>query len=247
MGLKLKKKSRQSRRVSPFSKRDLILTAGIMVVAVVVIILTLQFRQGVDTVVMENGAYQFFGEQKLSYTGKTKLRYENGTAVLTDSTGEHTIDSKPLYASDQELVLPVTYAWYELDSGSICRLEHFSKVDVEGNQIVLKDGNRKKTGARGFIYDGQNTYLFLEQVEITVGDHKVTLAPLSYVVSQYGSSLQYYAMGTGKSVVIQADGADQLAKFTNGDTLNLGTDTLNKANGSWQLLVADPGIMDRMD
>ena len=246
MGLKLKK-NRQSRRVSPFNKRELILTAGLMVVAVVVIMLTLKFRQGVDTVVMEDGAYQYFGEQKLSYTGKTKLRYDNGTAMLTDDTGERTIDSKPLYASDQELVLPVAYAWYDLDTGKIYRLEHFSKVDVEGNQIVLKDGNKKRVGARGFIYDGQNTYLFLEQAEITVGDHKVNLAPLSYVVSQYGTSLQYYAMGTGKSVVIQADGADQLAKFTNGDTLNLGTDTLNKANGSWQLLVADPAIMDRMD
>ncbi len=244
MGLKLKKKSKGAR---PFNKRDLILTAGIMVVAVLVIILTLQFRRNVDTVVMDNGAYQYFGEQKLSYTGKTKIHYEDGKAVLTDSTGEHTIDSKPLYADDKDLVLPVTYAWYDISSGKIYRLEHFSKVVIEENQVVLKDGNKKRTGARGFVYDGQNTYLFLEQVEITVGDHRVNLPPMSYVVSQYGSSLQYYAAGTGKSVVIQTADADQLAKFTNGDTLNLGTDTLNKANGSWQLLVADPGIMDRMD
>ena len=80
-----------------------------------------------------------------------------------------------------------------------------------------------------------------------MGEQTGNLPAMSYVVSQYGNTLQYYAVGSDKSVVIQAEGADQIARFGNGDVLNLGTDTLNKANGSWQLLVADPGIMDRMD
>ena len=80
-----------------------------------------------------------------------------------------------------------------------------------------------------------------------MGDQAVDLPAMSYVVAQYNSSLQYYAAGSGESVVLQAEGKDQTARFGNGDVLNLGTDTLNKANGSWQLLVADPSLMDRMD
>lgn len=264
MGLNLKKKAQdppqeteqkprsrkaKSRKKSGpgFNKRDLLVTAGVMVVAALVIVLALQFRKRVDTVSVADGAYQYFGEQKLSYSGKTTIHYEDGQATLKDSSGEHVLDHKPLYTNDQELILPVTYAWYDISSGRIYRLEHFSTVTMEGNQIVLKDGDKKKEGAGGFVYDGQNTYLFLERAEVTVGEQTVNLPAMSYVVSQYGNTLQYYAVGSDKSVVIQAEGADQIARFGNGDVLNLGTDTLNKANGSWQLLVADPGIMDRMD
>lgn len=251
MELETKQSRKRSRKRpgngSRLNKRDLLLTAGIIAVAAVVIVLTLQFRKGVDTVSVSDGAYQYFGEEKLAYTGKTTLHYEDGQTTLKDSTGEHVLDNKPLYENDSQLILPVTYAWYDINSGWIYRLEHFSTVSLEGNQIVLKDGSKKKEGAGGFTYDGQNTYLFLERVEITVGDQAVDLPAMSYVVAQYNSSLQYYAAGSGESVVLQAEGKDQTARFGNGDVLNLGTDTLNKANGSWQLLVADPSLMDRMD
>ena len=251
MGLNLKKKAQdppQETEQKPRSRKAKSRKkSGVMVVAALVIVLALQFRKRVDTVSVADGAYQYFGEQKLSYSGKTTIHYEDGQATLKDSSGEHVLDHKPLYTNDQELILPVAYAGYDISSGRIYRLEHFSTVTMEGNQIVLKDGDKKKEGAGGFIYDGQNTYLFLERAEVTIGEQTVNLPAMSYVVSQYGNTLQYYAVGSDKSVVIQAEGADQIARFGNGDVLNLGTDTLNKANGSWQLLVADPSIMDRMD
>ena len=70
MELETKQSRKRSRKRpgngSRLNKRDLLLTAGIMAVAAVVIVLTLQFRKGVDTVSVSDGAYQYFGEEKLA-------------------------------------------------------------------------------------------------------------------------------------------------------------------------------------
>lgn len=70
---------------------------------------------------------------------------------------------------------------------------------------------------------------------------------LSYAVARYGNTLQYFDYGTGTSTVVQTGESEITASFMNGNVLDLGTDTMKKANGTWYLLVARPGVLNRMN
>lgn len=54
-------------------------------------------------------------------------------------------------------------------------------------------------------------------------------------------------IGTGTSTVVQTGESEITASFMNGNVLDLGTDTMKKANGTWYLLVARPGVLNRMN
>lgn len=228
-------------------RMERMLTGAIMAVAVLVIVLIVWFQRSVDTVTLADGAFNYFGERKLTYPGTCKLQYKDGEASLKDQEGNHLLDSTPLYTSFTSAVIPYDYVWNDIRTGTLYRLGYFSEIKQENNSIILRDGSRVQEQARGFLYDGVDTYIFLEHVTVTAGEERVELPALSYVVSRYGNTLQYYVGGTDKSVVVKTGEGDQLAGFGNGDTLNLGTDTLYCANGTWQLLVVRPQVLDRID
>ena len=91
-----------------------------MAVVAVVIILIMMFQRKVDSTVVEDGAYNYFGKKKVEYQGNVHLRYQDGRAVLKDDNGVHELDSTPLYAGDNRIVIPQAYIWYDLSTGKRC-------------------------------------------------------------------------------------------------------------------------------
>lgn len=237
---------RKRSRKRKIRKKELMLTAAVMAVTAATVGMVFLFQKKVDSTVIAQGAYNYFGEKKVEFTGKCRLQYDDGVVELSDENGKHQLDSKPLYTREETIVLPLAYTWNNLDTGVIYRLEHFSQIQIENQSITLTDGNLQSQQARGFLFDGVDTYIFLESVELTCGETSVRLPALSYAVARYGNTLQYYAYGGGESKVIQTGEEDQIALFGNGDSLNMGTDTVYRADGTWYLLVVQPKAVERM-
>lgn len=240
-------KDKQKKKPGGKRKPEGILTAAIMAVTVLIIVLIVWFQRSVDTVTLPDGAYNYFGERKMEYSGSCRLQYKNGKVTLKNQEGLHPLDSTPLYTGSSSAVVAYDYVWNDISTGMLYRLGYFGEIKQENNSISLIDGSRKQEQARGFLYDGVDTYIFLEHVTVTAGAETVQLPAMSYVVARYGNTLQYYVGGTDKSVVVKTGEGAQLANFGNGDTLNLGTDTLYCANGTWQLLVVRPQVLDRIN
>ena len=143
-------------------------------------------------------------------------------------------------------LLPFDYACYA-GNDSVYRLSHFSTMANENNSVVLRDGNLKAENAGGYLFDGVDTYIFLENTELRWDGGSVEVPALSYAVARYGNTLQYFDYAAGTSTVVQTGESELTASFANGDVLDMGTDTMKKANGTWYLLVARPGTLNRME
>lgn len=247
----MRKRSREEKKEKTRKRKrrslGIWVTLLLMLVAAAAVFLVFRFGRETDSVKILSGAYYYFGERKVEYEGDLTLWYKDREVVLEDKDGKHPLDTKPLYIKEGGVILPYAYSWYGLKTGTIFQLPHFSQIKIENNAISLIDGNRRTESAGGFLFDGIDTYLFLEAVEIEAGGEAVRLPALSYAVARYGNTLQYFAYGTGESVVLPAKEGEQTASFINGDGLNMGTDTLKRANGTWQLLVVDPEKMQRME
>ena len=224
-----------------------LMTGGLIAVFALIVVLVLIFQKKVDSIRVSGGLFNYFGERLMEYPGTCTLKFSDNRVTLKDSNGTHDIDSTPLYKSDGSLLLPYAYVWDDFEDGALYRLEHFSTVSQNGSGVVLTDGSLKTEGAKGFLHDGIDTYIFLERVTIKAGDETVDLPPMSYVVARYGNTLQYYSPSTGKSTVIQTGEGEMTASFASGDVLNMGTDTLDCADGTWQLMIVRPQALDRME
>lgn len=226
--------------------RPLLFSAALMAAAAAAVALVFLFQRNVDTAVINGGAYNYFGEQRVEFEGTCRLTYKDGVCTLKDDNGTHVLDSKPLYQSDGSFMIPQTYTWNDMESGAIWRFEHFGEARLEGQGVTLTDGGRQRENAGGFLFDGNDTYIFLESAELQAGGESVRLPALSYAVARYGSTVQYFNYGDGTSHIIEAAEGDELALLNNGVTVNLGTDTVYRANGTWYLLVVQPKLAERM-
>ena len=204
--------------------RDRLLSLGIMAAVLVIAALVLIFKRDMDSVVLKDGAYNYFGDVKVEYTGKCRVQYTDKEVTIRDENGTQTLNSKPLYQPDGMALLPFDYAWYA-GNDSVYRLSHFSTMAIENNSVVLRDGNLKAENAGGYLF----------------------VPALSYAVARYGNTLQYFDYAAGTSTVVQTGESELTASFANGDVLDMGTDTMKKANGTWYLLVARPGTLNRME
>ena len=227
--------------------RERLLSLGIMAAVLVIAALVLLFKRNMDSVVLPEGAYNYFGDVKVEYTGKCRIQYTDKEVTIRDENGKSTLNSKPLYQPDGTALLPFDYAWYPNADNQFFRLAHFSTMAIENNSVVLQDGSLKAESANGYLYDGVDTYVFLENTELRWDGGSAEIPALSYAVARYGNTLQYFDYSTGTSTVVQTGESELAAAFANGDVLDMGTDTMKKANGTWYLLVARPGMLKRME
>lgn len=92
--------------------RDRLLSLGIMAAVLVIAALVLIFKRDMDSVVLKDGAYNYFGDVKVEYTGKCRVQYTDKEVTIRDENGTQTLNSKPLYQPDGMALLPFDYAWY---------------------------------------------------------------------------------------------------------------------------------------
>ena len=131
--------------------RDRLLSLGIMAAVLVIAALVLIFKRDMDSVVLKDGAYNYFGDVKVEYTGKCRVQYTDKEVTIRDENGTQTLNSKPLYQPDGMALLPFDYAWYA-GNDSVYRLSHFSTMAIENNSVVLRDGNLKAENAGGYLF-----------------------------------------------------------------------------------------------
>lgn len=239
------KRSRKAKVSGP--GRGRLTSAVLIAVLAVIVILVVIFQKKVDSVRVQGGLFNYFGERLMEYPGTCTLKFSDEKVTMKDENGTHDIDSTPLYKEDGSIILPYAYVWDDFKNNALYRLEHFSTVSTENGVIVLTDGSLKTEDAKGFLHDGIDTYIFLERVTVKAGDQTVELPAMSYVVARYGNTLQYYSPVTGKSTVVQTGEGEMTATFASGDVLNMGTDTLDCADGTWQLMIVRPQALDRME
>ena len=221
----------------------------LLLIPVVIIILVFMMYREAGAYRAPEELYTYIGEVKTVYPKGTKLQRTDDTTYLKNSGGQ-TISSRPLYmGSDDKMVLPMPYAWVRMNVGkaSMCRLETFSTVDVSTGSIVLQDAKETSEGADGFLFDGENTFIFLESAVVDWEDDSINIPAMSFAVIQYGQTLNLHVYGEDSARLISINGKEVKASFQNGGSVSLGTNKLWLQNRNWLLMFPKPELLPRMD
>lgn len=176
--------------------------------------------------------------------GALLLHGDSGTR-LRDAEGEHDLDSYPLILEDSgEVLLQRSMIWTQTGQDRIQRLDYFGRVRREGDQTILSRGQAQVEGADGFLYDGEDTYIFLEPVELVWnGERSMELEPLTVVQVGYRQYIHIY--GPGMEPVFEDLTQEEVsARFAGGNRANLATDLYFMPNGAWRLLFMSMELLE---
>lgn len=124
----------------------------------------------------------------------TISRNRRSEVVGFDTGKDMVIDSYPIYSKDNKLVvfpskMNIVYATNELKQ---YKSLEYSYLSYRVNDYMLIDQDFQDCIKHSFLYDGNNLYFFLDSVNITIGNDKIELSPLSFVVANPNNNINYY-------------------------------------------------------
>lgn len=128
----------------------------------------------------------FFNEQTQDFNQDSELIVNNGV-VSIDGVDFYGL---PLYSSDSILLTQDTM-YYPISEFSTYKVEGNTTVSIDQFDINFKNGKQSYVGERGFMYDGKNAYIFLQDVVIIANNKEIPLSALSSLYYD-GFIISYY-------------------------------------------------------
>ena len=222
--------------------------AATAVMLVLLIVLVRIFLTNSNSLTVEEELNTWFGVGKITYPAGSRLSMDDDGIVWISAEGEKkALDSKPLYRGDTSVLLPASWIWMDTHDDSMNRVETFSELIWENSSVTIDDAGNRAEGAHGFLYDGADTYILLENGILTCGEETMNLAPLSFIVARHGQEINVYSRRDNEAMILDPQGTDAVVQFENKTSISLQSDTLNHRNGSWMLLMSRPEIFDRIE
>lgn len=172
------------------------------------------------------------GGETFRYMMGVKLEYSEDMQLVRDDTGtviedadKVASDGAPLiYKTESKLILPVSMGYMRpFNENSLKRVNYFATLTKKGNIIEINNNGNIVESDEGFMYDGSGTYLFIEDVVVTIGDVSYNLNSLSYVKEVYGQSVEIYDMAADFYKYINLTDTDAIVTSSKGYSVNLGT------------------------
>lgn len=136
-------------------------------------------------------------EYEIGKGSKVKIDSNEKATLLLGNKKQLEIGGLPAFFDDNQIVTlnKMIYYYPSFDDKfekyripSFVNVEYNSETDFA---TFSKNGTRKEN-QKGFLYDGHNTYVFLENMTIYFNDKKVNVTPLSFAVVEYNNWIQLF-------------------------------------------------------
>ena len=167
---------------------------------------------------------------KIYYDADLVLKREGGITYL-DSECTLESDGSPLvYEGQQKYLLPISMAYLNPNSDvGPKRVNYFSKTlyNASKNKVIVSYNDKDIQIKDGFMYDGNGTFIFLEEMDIAIGSMKYSLSPMSYVRIFYKDSIEVFNLKENEYLYIELNDSNQvIAESKTGYSINVGTNVM---------------------
>ncbi|MFI3227449.1 MAG: hypothetical protein R3Y09_08560 [Clostridia bacterium] len=178
--------------------------------------------------------------------GSVLRRTSEDTTVVEQGNNDYTLDTLPIYYEGQNTVMFANDMVYvEPRMNEVFKLDYFTEVNITDKDEVfaIRDGEQVYL-RNGFAYDGEDIYIFFEDVVLEYNGYKMTLPALSYIEAVFTGEVMIYNSGAGEQYM-EAPKTDVIV--TMGGTeykLSLLVDAMEHSDGSKQLIFTRPEALE---
>ncbi len=165
------------------------------------------------------------------------------TTLVTDS-GDRTLTSLVIYQpSSESIVLTQDMVYYDPRSTVKAQVKALTEVVCTSTSITAYSGNDSATLSRGFLYDGKDYFVFLEEVVVSYNGYTKTLSPLSYIEAVYQNYIVIFDYETKECIYGDITTSVYVTTATNEYTVRLINDNVTYSNGNQALLFTQPDML----
>lgn len=211
--------------------------AGVLLL--VLVLLVYWYTDGLSSFRPNENTIQYSKGIKLEFTDGAVFRNTNGEISIVDNNESLTAAKSPIiHTNDNSLTLVENMAFHYPDgSDAFYRVNALTHLTKNNEAVTFKSGRKTAQTLGGFLFDGNDIYIFLEDVTLEVGNNEIYLPALSYVVSKYDESVEYYNSETKENKVMGVSGVEAIAT-SNSYKLNLAKDVIYTKDGEALLFTA---------
>lgn len=205
--------------------------AGILIILLV--LLVVWYGDGLNSYDPQSATFQYIAGVKVDFSDQAVYRNNQGKVSVRDNGDEHTLDSIPiLYQGERKITLPVNMLIMIPTQGTaVKRVNYFTSLTEKNGIVTLEKDKKRADVLGGFLYDGEDTYVFLENTTLYLGSMKIELEPLSYARVAYKQYVEYYNSADNSHDWVVIGETEVMAKSESGYTLNLGKDVVDVGSG----------------
>lgn len=205
-----------------------------------------QSENEVEEYRVSDDIYQYFLGNRYEYKGD-KVFYREKDGYLLEANGERfLLYSIPFYfEKERKILLPSDYVLVEPKEFSMKKQPAMSLITSDDKAVYARIGDKISTYTDMFLFDGADSYIFLSDTEISIGDQKIPITPFSNVNVGKDGTVEIYKYDTDEYSSYPALGSMQVnAKMKDGIKLNLSDDILYQPGGKEQILFSQPSLLE---
>ena len=197
------------------------------------VLLVVWWGDGLNSYEPEAATYQYIAGVKVDFSEEATYRNNKGSVSVWDGDTENTLSSIPiLYKNERKMTLPVNMLIMMPSQGTtVKRVNYFTTVKESNGIVTLQKDKKSADVFGGFLYDGEDTYVFLENTTLKIGVREIEMEPLSYAKVAYKQYIDYYNSEDGSHEWIIVDDIEVKAESESGYTIDLGKDVIDMGSG----------------
>lgn len=216
--------------------RPLVIIIPTVLVAALVVFLLIFARSVTDYKLKESVSQHYVGSTFDLPMGKLHINDEGSTELVSGESRAE-LSSLPLYSNSRDAVIvPTDMVYYDPTHNIKSRVDHFSELELTNGTTKIINGRRSIDLASGFLYDGEDIYLFLQPVTLKYNNYTIELDALSYIEVNRDLNISWYNYETGENETDTALTAVSIRPKLGDYTIQLISDSLELDNGNKILL-----------
>lgn len=241
---------RGSKRGIPMKAVFMIEIGGAVVLLALLLLFYVLYNDGLSALKPKTPTYQYSSGIKIEYTGSANFRNQDGVSVSDGKSSGEVVNTPLISDENNSLTLTCDMLLMVPDEGTgLQRIVCFSEVTENSKRITYKRNGKLGQSYGGFLYDGEDVYIFLEETKLEVGNVTYDLGPLSYAKVRYNQRIEFYDSITKEDKVIGLSGVDAIAESgrdKNKYRINLGKDVIDY-HGQEMLLFSAVEVVDPIE
>ena len=220
-----------------------------IVLCVAIVAGIVYFANIINTFSITDPIYRYDTGARLDYTGRTAFERdeETGEVALKNGGRTGTLGSMPIYFVDNEnkILLPEQMAVVFPDVRKHGRSGYNMVVekDENGSYIATVRGDAVDI-TNSFLYDGNNTYVFLEPMTISIGLEEIDVPAYSCAYVYYNLRVEIISPDSSVNIIKQTGEVIVLATAKDlSYEIDMSKDILRTSEGEI-LLITDPSVLN---
>lgn len=230
------------------NKSSFIIIPLLVLGIVLVVVLVIMFINKDNQYTFGDDVVQYYAGQEYPVeSGAYLSRDLDGKTQMTDSTGTRDITSLAFYQKNEnKIILPVDMVYYDPRNEVMGKIDAFSEITISNSGTYAVNGNKEYFMNKGFLYDGEDTYIFLEDITVGISGYKMDVTPLSYVEAVFQFQITAFDYES-KEFVMESTNTEILATVASGDyTVSLLSDMYENNKEEKSLLFTRPDLLDSL-